>query len=77
MFRCRYLPFDTAQNVRNFHEMVINYVGKMISRIAVSFHYNWIALIVIDVIFNMAINHIFQAIDVRRELKSVTNNMEK
>lgn len=71
MLRCRYLPFNATQHVRYLHEMVIDNIGKMIGGVTITFHNNWIAFIIVDIIIDTAINHVVQTIDIRAELESV------
>lgn len=56
VFGSRDLPFDAAQYVGDFHEMIVDDVGEMVSREAVGLYDHGIALVLADVVRYVAVD---------------------
>lgn len=50
MLWCRHLPFDATQHVGNLHEVIVDDIRKVVSRIAVGFYDNRISFVHSNVI---------------------------
>lgn len=65
-----YLPFDASQDVRNFHQMIVDNIRKMVGRIAIRFDNNRVAFVRCNIVHHFTINQVVVIINVWIQFES-------
>lgn len=58
MFYSGYLPFSSAQYVRDVHEVIVDNIGEMIRRESIGFYYDWVTFVFCHIVYHFAVDNV-------------------
>ena len=70
MFCRRCSPFDSSQDVRNFHQVIVDNIRKMVRRIAIRFNDDRVAFRCRHIVHYISENQVLVVVEIRVQFES-------